>query len=88
MSRGAAQRLWCRVCGAAHAISMCGAPLAATDGHRSLQQIMADFECTVLEDALRQCGGDMGRVQVLLQTPRKTLYDKLARYQLRPGDFR
>lgn len=61
---------------------------APTDGHRSLQQIMADFERTVLEDALRQCGGDMGRLQALLQTPRKTIYDKLARYQLRPGDYR
>lgn len=65
-----------------------GTPFPATDDHRSLQQIMADFERTVLEDALRQCGGEMGRVQALLQTPRKTLYDRLARYQLRPGDFR
>jgi two-component system, NtrC family, C4-dicarboxylate transport response regulator DctD len=69
-------------------LEQASAPSAPTDGHRSLQQIMADFERTVLEDALRQCGGDMGRLQALLQTPRKTIYDKLARYQLRPGDFR
>lgn len=69
-------------------LEQASAPSAPTDGRRSLQQIMADFERTVLEDALRQCGGDMGRLQALLQTPRKTIYDKLARYQLRPGDFR
>lgn len=65
-----------------------GSDPVATNGHRSLQQIIADFERTVLEDALRQCRGDMGKLQALLQTPRKTMYDKLARYQLKPGDFR
>lgn len=65
-----------------------GSPLAPADGQRSLQQIMADFERTVLEDALRQSRGDIGTLQAMLQTPRKTIYDKLARYQLRPGDFR
>lgn len=60
-------------------------PLA---GQRSLQQIVADFERTVLEDALRQCRGDVARVQDMLQTPRKTIYDKLARHDLKPGRFR
>ncbi|MCR9180455.1 MAG: sigma-54 dependent transcriptional regulator [Erythrobacteraceae bacterium] len=61
---------------------------AADGGQRSLQQILADFECTVLADALRQCRGDVTRLQDMLQTPRKTIYDKLARHNLRPGDFR
>jgi [protein-PII] uridylyltransferase len=65
-----------------------GSPLAPADGQRSLQQIMADFERTVLEDALRRARGDIGTLQAMLQTPRKTIYDKLTRYQLRPGDFR
>lgn len=55
---------------------------------RSLQHIVADFERAVLEDALRQCRGDMVRLQERLQTPRKTIYDKLAKYDLKPADFR
>ena len=57
-------------------------------GQRPLQQIMADFERTVLEDALRQCGGDMAKLVAMLQTPRKTIYDKLAKYDLKPAHFR
>jgi two-component system C4-dicarboxylate transport response regulator DctD len=63
-----------------------GGPLAA--GQRSLAQIVADFERTVLEDALRQCQGDIARVQDMLKVPRKTLYDKLARHDLKPAQFR
>lgn len=61
------------------------APMA---GQRPLQQIVADFERTVLENALRQCRGDMVLLQEVLQTPRKTIYDKLTRYGLKPGRFR
>ncbi|WP_086607327.1 sigma-54-dependent transcriptional regulator [Erythrobacter donghaensis] len=57
-------------------------------GSRPLAQTVADFERTVLEDALRQCRGDIAAVQALLQTPRKTIYDKLARYDLKPARFR
>jgi two-component system, NtrC family, C4-dicarboxylate transport response regulator DctD len=55
---------------------------------RPLHQIVADFERTVLEDALRLCRGDMTRLQDLLQTPRKTIYDKLAKYDLKPAQYR
>jgi len=61
------------------------APLA---GQRPLQAIVADFERTVLEDALRLCRGDMARLQTMLQTPRRTIYDKLAKYDLKPSRFR
>jgi two-component system C4-dicarboxylate transport response regulator DctD len=61
---------------------------AALAGQRSLQQIVADFEQTVLEDALRRCRGDIAQVQAVLQTPRKTIYDKLAKYDLKPARFR
>lgn len=63
-------------------------PAAPVAGQRSLQQIVADFERTVLEDALRQCRGDVARLQAILQTPRKTIYDKLAKYDLKPSRFR
>lgn len=61
---------------------------AAPEDQRPLHQIVADFERTVLEDALRRCRGDVGKVQALLQTPRKTLYDKLTRHDLKPADYR
>lgn len=57
-------------------------------GQRSLQQIIADFERTVLDDALRQCRGDIGKLQTMLQTPRKTIYDKLTKYDLKPAHYR
>lgn len=63
-------------------------PGTANAEDRSLQQIVADFERTVLDDALRQCRGDIARVQAMLQTPRKTIYDKLARYDLKPALYR
>jgi len=69
-------------------LSDIGAPAAPLAGQRPLQQIVADFERTVLEDALRQCRGDIGALQAMLQTPRKTIYDKLAKYDLKPSRFR
>ncbi len=63
-------------------------PGASLSGQRPLQQIVADFERTVLEEALRQCRGDIAKLQSVLQTPRKTIYDKLAKYDLKPSHFR
>ncbi|KUO56475.1 MAG: Fis family transcriptional regulator [Sphingomonadales bacterium BRH_c3] len=57
-------------------------------GPRPLQQIVADFERSLLDDALRRCGGNVAPLQAMLQIPRKTLYDKLARYDLKPRDYR
>jgi two-component system, NtrC family, C4-dicarboxylate transport response regulator DctD len=37
---------------------------------------------------LRAVGGNILRLEQSLDTPRKTLYDKLTRYGLRPKDFR
>ena len=55
---------------------------------RPLQLTVAEFERTVIENALRAVGGDVLRLEQALGTPRKTLYDKLSRYGLRPKDFR
>jgi two-component system C4-dicarboxylate transport response regulator DctD len=63
-------------------------PASPLTGQRPLHAIVADFERTVLEDALRQCRGDIAEVQAMLQTPRKTIYDKLAKYDLKPARFR
>jgi two-component system, NtrC family, C4-dicarboxylate transport response regulator DctD len=54
---------------------------------RTLAQTVAEFEQTVIENALRAAGGNVLQLERLLGTPRKTLYDKLNRYGLRPKDF-
>lgn len=59
----------------------------ATDG-RPLHLTIAEFERTVIENALRTVGGNVLLLEQTLGTPRKTLYDKLNRYGLRPKDFR
>jgi len=59
----------------------------AVDG-RPLHLTVAEFERTVIENALRAIGGDVLKLEQALGTPRKTLYDKLKRYGLRPKDFR
>lgn len=70
-----------------------GLPLPNKDAQsevdgRPLHLTVAEFEQTVIENALRAVGGDVLRLEKLLGTPRKTLYDKLNRYGLRPKDFR
>ncbi len=59
----------------------------ALDG-RPLHLTVAEFERSVIENSLRAVGGDVLRLVQALGTPRKTLYDKLNRYGLRPKDFR
>lgn len=63
-----------------------GAQLAM-DG-RPLHVTVAEFEKTVLENALRTVDGNVFLLEQALGTPRKTLYDKLNRYGIRPKDFR
>ena len=46
------------------------------------------FEKAVLEEALHRHAGDIVAITDALRLPRKTLYDKLRRHGLRPGDFR
>lgn len=62
-------------------------PQVAVDG-RPLHLTVAEFERTVIESALRVVEGNILRLEQALGTPRKTLYDKLNRYGLRPKDFR
>lgn len=58
------------------------------EAHPNLRDLLAGYEKSVLEDALRQTGGCVAEVQHRLAVPRKTLYDKLTRYGIRPADFR
>lgn len=69
-------------------LSALESPLPVLAGGRSLQEIVSDFERSVLDDALRQARGNVADLQRGLQTPRKTLYDKLTRHGLKPHDYR
>jgi two-component system C4-dicarboxylate transport response regulator DctD len=55
---------------------------------QTLKDRVASFERAVIEDTLRQCRGGIPDACRVLGLPRKTLYDKLARYGLEPRRFR
>jgi two-component system C4-dicarboxylate transport response regulator DctD len=63
-----------------------GAPRGAEP--QSLREMVARFERAVIEDALRDAKGQVDEVQQRLSLPRKTLYDRLTKYGLRPKDYR
>jgi two-component system C4-dicarboxylate transport response regulator DctD len=58
------------------------------DAMLGLTEQMARIEHSLLESALRRAGGQASAAAVALKLPRKTFYDKLARYSIRPEDFR
>lgn len=53
-----------------------------------LAEQMAQIEHSLLEAALRRAGGQASVAAKALKLPRKTFYDKLARYGIRPEAFR
>lgn len=61
---------------------------AETDAAPSLRERTATFERMVITDALARTGGNVVAALALLGTPRKTLYDKFARYGIVPEDYR
>ncbi len=61
---------------------------AAGPHESSLREMLERFERAVLEDALRQTGGHVAEIARILKIQRKTLYDKLAKYELTPADYR
>ncbi len=53
-----------------------------------LSEKMAQVEKTLLEEALRKNAGNATSAAALLKVPRKTFYDKLAKYGIRAEEFR
>lgn len=53
-----------------------------------LSERMAQVERSLLSEALGQAGGQARAAAEALKLPRKTFYDKLAKYGLKPDDFR
>lgn len=57
------------------------------DGPGLVEQL-AQVERSLLTDALNRCRGHASDAARLLKLPRKTFYDKLSKYGIRPEDFR
>lgn len=55
---------------------------------RSLKDVVADFERSVIVETLRRNHGDVAVVGEILGMPKKTLYDKMRRYALSGDEFR
>ena len=55
---------------------------------RPLPERVQDFEAAAIRHALLQSAGEIQSAIKQLQIPRKTLYDKLARYHISPAEFR
>lgn len=55
---------------------------------RDLRSLVAQYEKTIIRDALDQCHGRVAEALGLLGIPRKTFYDKLARHKIDPSEFR
>ena len=58
------------------------------DANLGLADQMAQVEQSLLRAALRRAEGQASAAAQALKLPRKTFYDKLARYGIRPEDFR
>lgn len=69
------------------ALSLDDAP-RQTDVDLSLPERLNRFEAELLRDALQAHRGDIAAVLTEMRVPRKTLYDKLARHNLKPAAFR
>jgi len=54
----------------------------------SLAEQVDAAERRIIEDALDRTGGNVARAAELLHTPKKTVYDKLARHGIAPESFR
>ncbi len=61
---------------------------AALDASLGLAEQMAQVEQSLLKAALRRTRGQASAAAVALKLPRKTFYDKLARYGIKAEDFR
>jgi len=62
--------------------------VATTDASLGLAERMAQVEQSLLIDALRKSEGRATEAAKQLKLPRKTFYDKLAKYGIRTEDFR
>ena len=64
-------------------------PNAEMDGESlSLANQVAEFEKSIISQALDHCGGSINKTMAHLQLARKTLYDKMQKYQLDKSHYK
>ena len=64
------------------------APVSDAAAGTGLRGRMAEYEAAVLREALREAGGEARLAAESLALPRKTFYERLARYGIVAADFR
>ena len=70
-------------------LGMAEAPATELQADRyPLAERVRRFEASVIEAVLRETGGNVTAAQAILQTPRKTLYEKMARHDINAATFR
>jgi len=72
----------------AQALGLTEAETEAEAGVSDLATLMANYEASLLREALRATKGHVTRAMSQLNLPRKTFYDKLARHGIQPESFR
>jgi len=59
----------------------------AIDEKKRLREYVANFERSLLIQALKECDGNIGKVCDLLKVPRRTLNEKLLKYEVNRNEF-
>ncbi len=55
--------------------------------NKNLRSVMQDFEIQLITQAMIECSGNISQVCELLKTPRRTLNEKLLKYDINRGAF-
>ncbi|HEY0623934.1 sigma-54 dependent transcriptional regulator [Sphingomonas sp.] len=63
-------------------------PAGMAAAERGLAERVRAYEEMLVREALQAAGGSVTRAVALLRVPRKTLYDKMQRAGITPGDYR
>lgn len=69
-------------------LAQLGETPASTTVHYALSDQVAEFEKSVIEQTLMECGGSIKETMDKLQVARKTLYDKMQRYGLDKENYK
>ncbi len=74
--------------GAGHEIEQVSEPTPGAGKSPSLNQRVEWFEKNLIEKALAECGGSINATTEALDTPRKTLYDKMRKHQIDKNQYK
>jgi two-component system C4-dicarboxylate transport response regulator DctD len=61
---------------------------SVSNNAQSLVEQVAEFEKSIIEQTLLECGGSIKETMEKLKVARKTLYDKMQRYDLDKSHYK